>query len=168
MSYLKPFKTCSDHAVGIASVNGALNNNRALYFDQLDPNHSVGNISLVDRLLGPGRHDEVLIARCAADFSIRTIYGLGVSAVSQVGGRLIVWFPTQIKTGQWKVYVTTTRIFSAVATIKGVTTGAPRYATCFVSSDSTGQFVTVSTWNVAGGVLADYDFSLVVWADGIT
>lgn len=167
MSFVKLPKTCSDHAVGLDSVNQALANNRALYFDQLDPWHAAGVRSAADRQLGPGRHDDILIARSVADFSIRDIFGLGVTAVAQVGGPFIVGFPTRLAAGQWRVYVTVPRIFSAAATIKGASTGVARYATCFVSTDVSGPFVTVSTWNATTGALADYDFSLSIWSEGV-
>lgn len=167
MSYLKLLKTCSDHAVGMQSVNQAIDNNGALYSTQFDPNHSTGSTSRVDSLLGPGRHDDTLVARGVFDFIIRTISGIGPTAVASVGNAIAVGFPARITSGQWRIYVLTRRLFSAVATIKGATAGIPRYATCFVSADSYGQFVTVSTWNVAAGVLDDYDFSLAIWAEGV-
>ena len=168
MSYLKLPKTCSDHAVGLQSVNQALDNNQALYETQFDPGHRTNlGVTLGGWPLPPGRHDDVLVARTAADFSIATIAGLGVTAVALVGGPVIVDFPDRLQAGQWRVRILTPRIFSAVATVKGATTGGSRYATTHVSGDSLGPYVTVSTWNVTGGTLDDYDFSLVIWAEGV-
>lgn len=162
MSYLKLFKTCSDHAVGEQCVNQALDNNRALYFDQFDPRHSIGIDGKTfgrNEFLVPGRHDDVLVARTVADFAIDATSDV----LALVNGPMFAG-ASRLKAGQWKIFLNTSQVFSAAATIKGATAGVARYATCFVSFDSTGPFVTVSTWNASGGVLADYDFSLAIWA----
>lgn len=166
--YVKGFKTCSDHAVGLQCVNRALDNNQAL-FEQLDKRHSVGNRSFgsADMFLGPGRHDDVLIARTVADFTIVAGPGGTNIAFSLLSGPLIFDAPQELATGQWRINITTPTIFNAIATIKGATAGIARYATCFVRSDANSPFVIVSTWNVAGGVLAQYDFSLALWSEGV-
>jgi hypothetical protein len=166
MSYEKPFLTTSDHAVGLQCVNRALENNRALYSDQFDPGHSagVGGLAYGDPFLTPGKHDDPLVARTAADFAIDAT---GLIAVELTTGLMVFGPPTKLKTGQWQILISTPRIFNAYAIIKGPTAGVARYATCFVSSDVDGPSVTVSTWNAAGGVLADYDFSLVIYAEAV-
>ena len=168
MSYEKPFLTTQDHAVGLQCVNRALENNRALYSDQFDPGHSTGinGLSYADPFLGPGKHDDPLVARTAADFILDT-YATGAVALQVLSGPMIFGAPQYVKTGQWDIYITTPRIFAAYACIKGATAGVARYATCFVANALDGPYVTVTTWNVAGGVLADYNFSLVLYAEAV-
>lgn len=168
MSYLKLFKTVSDHAVGMQCVNQALDNNFALYFTQFSPRH-VREVEWVkpfgrNPFLVPGRHDDVLVARTIADFSINAT----PAAMVLVTGPMVLGAPVRMKVGQWKIFVNTPQLFSAVATIKGASVGNARYATCFVDMNPGGAFVTVSTWNASGGVLADYDFSLALWAVGVS
>jgi len=165
MAYLKLPKTCGDHAVGFQTVNQALANNDALFFDQLNPNHSVGinGNSYGDPFLVPGRHDDVLIARTVANFVVDST-GLVPVVLALVSGPMIALTPQRIAVGKWKVYVTTPQLISAAAAISGPTASVPRAAMCFTSSDATGPFIMVSTWNVAGGILADYAFSLAIWA----
>lgn len=164
MSYLKLPKTCSDHAIGIQSVNQALDNNRALYYDQFDPKHSVGidGNAYGDPFLTPGRHDDVLISRAVADFAIDST-GLTPVLLPLMNGPLI-FSTSRVAVGKWKIYVTTPQLVSACATIKGPTASVARDAMCFVGVGSIGVYVTVSTWNVNSGVLADYDFSLALWS----
>ena len=47
--YLKLFKTCSDHAVGLQCVNQALDNNQALY----ETHAKLGRLGAVDDRLYP-------------------------------------------------------------------------------------------------------------------
>jgi len=166
MSYEKPFLTTSDHAVGLQCVNRALENTRAMYSDQFDPNHSTGinGLSYGDPFLALGQHDDPLVARTAADFAIDST---GLIAFALVSGPLVVGSVEFMKAGQWRVYVSTPRITSAYACVKGATAGAARYASCRTVADSSGPYVVVTTWNVAGGVLANYDFSLVLYAEAV-
>ena len=168
MSYSKPFLTTSDHAVGFQCVNRAIDNNRALFFDYVEPKHATGR-DPADVFIGKGRHDDVLIARTVADFLFVTAtLATGPEQLfAEVSGPMIVGAPVRMKTGQWKIYISTPQLFSAAATIKGATAGNSRQASCFVLVDSVGPYVIVSTWNVSGGVLADYDFSLVLWSRGV-
>jgi hypothetical protein len=165
MSYLKLFKTCSDHAVGYQSVNQAVDNNLALY-QQIDAKHAVGN-EQNDIFQPLGRHDDVLVARTVADFKVVAGPNGTNRAFPLVSGPLLVNPPTELATGQWRIPVATPTIFHAVATIKGASAGNARYATCYVLAGLSNAFVIVSTWNVTGGVLASYDFSLVLWSEGI-
>ena len=80
---------------------------------------------------------------------------------------MIFGAPVFVKTGQWNIAISTPRLFSAYAVIKGATAGVARYATCFAANALDGPYVTVSTWNAAGGVLANYDFSLVIYAEAV-
>jgi hypothetical protein len=166
MAYEKPFLSVSNHAVGLQCVNRALENNRALYSDQFDPNHSpgLGGGSVGDPFLAPGRHDDPLIARTVADFAYDATYGYVITLVS---GPMIFSGAQRLAAGRYEVRVTTPRLFYAFAAIKGPSTGNPRTATCLVTSTNNGPKVTVSTWNVAGGVIADCDFSLVLFAEGV-
>lgn len=166
MAYEKPFLTTSDHAVGLQCVNRAIENNRALLKDQLDPGHAITTSSGVDAFLSPGRHDDPLIARTVADFQL-DIGTLDTVAVELVSGPAIFGTPIRLDVGMWKIRVTTPQLISAYATIKGASAGVARHAACFVSADGTGPFITVVTWNVAGGAPADYDFSLVLYAEGV-
>jgi hypothetical protein len=165
VSYLKLFKTCSDHAVGVQSVNQALSNNIAM-FDQFGFRHAVGN-NPNDVFMAPGRHDDPLIARTVLDYTIVPGPSSTSIAFALVSGPLVVNPAIMLATGQWKVPIATPTIFGAVATIKGASIGAPRAAMALVYSDASGHFALVSTWNVNGGVLAAYDFSLVIWSEGI-
>lgn len=167
MSYLKLFKSCSDFAVGIQTAQQALDNNEAL-LAQFDANHSTGvsGAAFGDPFLGAGRHDDPLIARSVADFYIDATLATP-AAFALISGPMIFETPIWLQTGQWKIHITTPQLFSAIATIKGATTGSPRQATCFIAMATNGPYVTVSTWDTNAGTLADYDFSLVLWAEGV-
>lgn len=163
--YVKLFKTCSDHAVGTQSVNQALENNIAL-FERLDKRHALGTRPN-DVFIGPGKHDDVLIARTVADFTVVSGAGGTQLLFSLVSGPFIFDTPTQLASGQWRIDIPTPTIFSAIATIKGASLGIARHASCFVGADQLNPYVVVSTWNVAAGALADYDFSVAIWAEGV-
>lgn len=166
MAYEKPFLTTSDHAVGLQCVNRALENNRALLREQLDPGHAITSSVGVDAFLGLGKHDDPLIARTAADFQL-DIGTLDTVAIALVSGPAIFGTPIRLAVGRWKIRVTTPQLVSAYASIKGASAGVARHAACVVSGDLSGPFVAVTTWNVAGGAPADYDFSLVIYAEGV-
>ena len=167
MSYLKLPKTCSDHAVGFQSVNQAIDNNIELY-TQLDRRHAVtaeGN-SYVPPFRAPGSHDDELIARTVADFAFSS--GLLIM-VPYITGPMIFGLPVLVKTGQWDIPITAPRIYSAVATIKGASTGGPRGTSCKIWRwINATPYVTVTTWDINGGALADYDFSLAIWTPSLT
>lgn len=163
--YLKLPKTCSDHAIGFQSVNQALDNNIAIY-EQLDKRHAIGNRSN-DVFIGPGRHDDVLIARTVADYQVVAGPGGTQLVFSLLSGPLIVGAPIELATGQWRINVATPTIFAAIATIKGATAGVSRSTSCFVLADANSPFVIVSTWNVSAGAMAAYDFSLVLFSEGV-
>lgn len=165
MSYEKGFLSTQDHAVGMQCVDRAVGNQQALFFTYLDTNHAVGT-GYNDPFMSPGRHDDVLIARTVADFYIDTTL-VTPQAFVLVGGPMLFSGAVRVDTGQWKIYVTTQAIFGAKATIRGASAGVPRDAMCFITMESAGPYVTVSTWNLNGGTLADYDFSLVLWSEAV-
>ena len=163
--YTKLHLVCQDFAVGKQSVNTALDNNQALW-ERLDKRHATGT-QANDAFLGPGRHDDVLIARTVADFSVVDGPDGSQLLFALLSGPLIFETPVALGTGQWKIYVTTPTAFSAKATIKGASVSKAREATCLVRGDAAGPYVVVSTWDVEGLALAAYDFSLVLWAQGV-
>ena len=168
MAYEKPFLTTSDHAVGLQCVNRALENNRALLQDQFDPGHSLGlgGAARGDPFLSPGRHDDPLVSRSVALFSM-DVGALDTVAVTLISGPLIFSGARRVAQGEFQIFLTTQEIVSAYALINGPSTGVARHATCLVSNNTNAPYVTVSTWNVAGGAKADYDFSLVLYAEGV-
>lgn len=166
MSYSKLPKVVADYAVGMQSVNQALDNNRAL-FDQFDAKHSVGRAAnIADIFINPGQHNDTLIARTAADFIVDA-GGLAVVSYSMLFGPILNDAPKFVETGRWKVYVTSPRLIGAVATVKAAS-AADYYAQCRLSSDGDGTFIMVTTWDVSAGALVNVSFSLVVWSDGVS
>ncbi|HEY0882163.1 MAG TPA: hypothetical protein VGD87_11560 [Archangium sp.] len=167
MSYLRLFKVTSDFALGFQTLNQALENNRALY-EQLDAKHSVGNTAFgsPDPFLGPGKHDDFRVARTVADFAIDTTTPVP-SALSKVSGPMILGAVTYIVDGLWKISMTSPRLFGAIASVRATAT-ADRWAQCRVYQDTQGPYVLVSTWDVGSAALANYDFSLVIWAQGVS
>ena len=166
-TYVKLFKVVSDFALGKQTYNQGLDNNSAL-FDQFDAKHSSGirGGAYDDAFLGPGRHSDARIARSVADFYVNPDT-LGMDSVL-ISGQMIHGAPVRVKAGQWRIYVTTGRLFGAIATIK--TTGtAPKMATARMSMMSGGPFVTVSTWDLDLSTVEQVDlpFSLVLWAEGV-
>lgn len=163
--YTKLHLVCQDFAVGLQSANTVIDNNQALW-ERLDKRHAVG-IQGNDAFLGPGRHDDVLIARTVADFTVVSGPSGDDLLFSLLSGPLIFEAPIALSTGQWLIYVTTPRPFTAKATIKGASASRARDATCLVRSDPAGPYVVVSTWDVESVALAAYDFSLVLWSQGV-
>jgi hypothetical protein len=169
VSYVKSFKVVSDFALGFQTLNQALENNRAL-LEQVDAKHATGRTawSSSDTYLENGRHDDPLVARTSADFEVDTT-GTVIVARTLIRGPMIQSAPVNTALGQWKFVISTPQFFGAVACAKGVNPGAGMYATCFCDFSTTGPHtVTVTTWNVASGLPAFYDFSLVVWAEGVS
>lgn len=165
MSYLKLPKTCSDHAVGYQSVVQAVENNAALV-TAFDAKHSIGiagGSPFGLPTLALGRHDDILIARSAADFTVDTapITPILVSLLAgPVFGALQY---ARLAVGQWQIWLATPQLFAAVALMKSTAT-ADYKATCYaVSNPSTGPSIIVSTWDIATATLDDLPFSLVVW-----
>jgi hypothetical protein len=166
-AYVKLFKVVSDFALGKQTYNQGLDNNQALR-DQFNINHStgIGGGAYGDPFLGPGRHDDSGIARTVADFQVDPNSLACVPLL--VSGQMIYASPRRIKAGQWRVYVTTPRLFGAVATVK-VSGASLHHATARINMLSGGPFVTVSTWDLSLNPpeQVDLPFSLVLWAEAV-
>lgn len=166
MSYVKLHKVVSDFAVGYQSVNQALENNRSI-FSAIDLKHSlgVGGTSTGDAFLGHGKHDDTVIARTTADFTIDTSLTVP-RAYALTSGPLVFDTPEYLEAGKWLIYITTPRLIGAVAQVRDTAT-SDLHATVRAYMSAGGPFVVVSTWNIAGGTRANHDFSLVLWSDGL-
>lgn len=165
MSYLKLPKTTQDHAVGLQSVNQAVDNNAEL-LTVFDLKHAIGingNSPYGFPLRAIGRHEDMLIARSVADFEVDTA-PLTPRLVGRVLGPVFgALFFTRLAVGQWQIFINSPQLFAAVALSKS-TASVDRKTTCFrTSTPSTGASLIVSTWNVATAALTDLPFSLVVW-----
>lgn len=162
MSYVKLPKTTSDHAIGFQSVVQAVDNNAALV-TAFDAAHSIGidgDSQYGFPLRAVGRHDDILIARTVADFTVASST-LGLSVGGPLFGSRLNY--SRLGTGQWMIYLATNQLFGAVALMKS-TASSDYKANCYASySPSTGPAVTVSTWNIATPALEDLPFSLVLW-----
>lgn len=165
MSYLKLPKTTQDHAVGLQSVNQAIDNNDALVL-QFDARHSIGTAGYSPPGSGTaalGRHDDILIARTVANFGVDTTPATPVLVPHISGPILGALVYTRMAVGQWRIYLSTPHLFGAVALMEANAT-ADYKATCYTQfSPTTGHAVTVSTWNVATPALEDLPFSLIFW-----
>lgn len=168
LTYVKLPKAVSDYAVGVQSVNQALENNIALY-DQYDLRHSVGvgvpGSNSSDPFLGPGRHDDWLVARTSADYEVDAS-GPTVVAYGVISGPLIVGAPEFVTDGTWRIYVATPTLYGVVATIKAAATG-DKYAQCRLTPDLEAPYISVTTWDVASGALDNLSFSIVLWAENV-
>lgn len=167
MSYLKLPTTTSDHCVGYQSVVQAINNNAALV-DAFDSKHSIGiggNSPHGLPTFALGRHDDILIARSVADFTVDTTLPtprLSTLVSGAIFGSLAY---TRLAVGHWQIFLGTPQLFAAVALMRS-TASSDRKATCYIAtSPSTGPSVIVSTWNVATPALEDLPFSLAVWTE---
>lgn len=166
MSYVKLPFTCQDHAVGLQSVNQAIDNNDA-HYAAIDAMHSMGvnGDSPYGRpLQALGRHDDILIARSTSDFQISTLPT--PTLLPKVLGPMFGSLSYQrLAVGQWRIFIATPQLFGAVALMKAAAVQDYK-ANCFTVSDpSLGPSVIVTTWNIAGGpAAADLPFSLTVWA----
>jgi hypothetical protein len=166
VSYAKLFLTCQDHAVGLQSVNQAMDNQDALYA-AIDSKHSLGvggDSPYGQPTRALGRHDDILIARTVAHFSVDAtpvVPRLAMSVGGPVLGNLAY---VRLAVGQWRIYLSTPQLFGAVALMQS-SASVDYKANCLTSYDpATGHFVTVTTWNIAGGPIAlDLPFSLVLW-----
>lgn len=166
MSYVKLHKVVSDFAVGIQSVNQAIDNNAAKY-DQLDLGHSMGlrGGSGSDAFMSPGQHDDPVIARTVLQFAIDTTLTTPI-AYALTSGPLLYDVAERVATGQWRIYVTTPQIIGAKATPRASAT-ADRACSARVVADIGSPYVVVTTWNIAGAAPADFDFDLVLWSEGL-
>ena len=166
MSYVKLFNVCSDFALGIQTLNQAIDNNKAL-LDQFDLRHRVDRGSSV---FPPGKHDDPLIARSVADYYVSTSNGV-TTAAPFFAGQFISAAPVRIGVGQWRIYLYTRTIVSAIATVKEPWGDFPYHATVSIGSYNSVNFCHVNTW--ALGVppadetptATDLSFSLAVYAE---
>lgn len=165
MSYLKLPKSTMDHAVGFQSVNQAIDNNAAL-LTAFDAKHSIGvggNSPFGFPTRAVGRHDDILIARSVADFTVNTTVLTPILS-ARVGGP--IFGPLRyirIGSGQWQIFIATPQLYGAVALCKS-TGSVDRKANCYITmSPGSGPSIIVSTWVVSTPALSDLDFSLVVW-----
>lgn len=172
MSYVKLFTTVSDHAIGIQSVNQAVDNSQALY-DHLDLRHAVeaGAISGGDISLQAGKHDDIRIARTVIDLRVDTATS-PTRLIQLVSGRLVGGTIVRLATGVWKFPVTSNSMIGVVGTAKSAAVGY-RHVGCTVSSEGGGPsfpartYITARTWNILTGAPEEFDFSLVIWAPSV-
>jgi hypothetical protein len=171
MAYEKGFKVTQDFALGIQSVNRAIENNEVL-FSSWTSKHSNGIDGVSQPGLGFqfGRHNDILVARSVTHYTVETDTGGGLYLQfdPDVRGALTSTYqPVALGTGQWRIYVQSPNIFGAVAT--PAATSAAYKATCrAVSSPGGASYVDVSVWNVPSAALAaDVGFTLVVWAQEV-
>jgi hypothetical protein len=166
MSYVKLFKVTSDFALGYQTLNQGLTNNLVMY-QQLDEKHSVGNLTFgsPDPFLGPGKHDDFLVARTAAHFEIDAT-GPTPRALTHVSGPMVFGAPEYLDDGKWKIYITTPRLFGVATSVRSDATSDYR-AQSRVFMDLSGPYVIVTTWDVALASRLNLDFSLVVWAESV-
>jgi len=164
-SYVKLHTVVSDFAVGVQSVNQAIDNNTALY-TLLDLNHSMGLRAggPNDPFLQPGQHDDPLIARSVFSFSVDALSSTGL--LTLLGGQMMSGSAVRLGTGSWQIFVSTPQFFYASATPRAAS--AADYVTnTRLVYDPSGPWIWVTTWNAAGGTRADIDFDLAVWAEGL-
>lgn len=165
MSYEKGFLTVADHAVGLQSVNRAIDNNQAL-FDAVRLRHAYGvdgrNTGSTRLLQGVGRHDDILIARTTSRHLIRNGNTSRAEIISPIQG-LLLGRPTRIDTGQWRFPVGTQQIFGGVALAEAAS--ALDYKACCLVAYSPATTITVATWAISAGAFIpyDFDFSLTLW-----
>lgn len=169
MAYTKLFKVCQDAPLGYQSVNQAVDNNTALK-DLYNEKHSIGvggnNIYGVP-LLNIGRHDDILIARTVAHFTVDTTAPTPTLSTTMSGPMFGSGVQYQrLGTGQWRLFVSTPQRFGATALCRS-TASIDRKASCYVTYGGTsGPSIIVTTWEVDAGtfVETDLDFSLAIWA----
>ena len=167
MAYEKPFLSVSDHAVGLQCVNRALENNRALFEDQFDPGHSagLGGTAQSDPFFSPGRHDDPLVARTVANFSVSTVVD---EALAIVTGPFLFGAPEKLDIGQWLIDINAAVVTKCYAVPLKATNGNPHAATCRIGTgDGGSSAVYVSTWDIIAGAPADIDFALVIFSEGV-
>jgi hypothetical protein len=166
MAFEKPFLSVSNHAVGLQCVNRALENNRALFEGQFNPNHSpgLGGGSIADPFLAPGRHDDPLVARSVYMFDVSSS---GAYAALITGPFLNMAPPTRIQTGQWRIALNSNAVWlvKVQACLTGTSSGNARAVTCRVIADPNDNHIIVTTWNVSAGAREECDFTLVIYSD---
>lgn len=167
MSYVKLPKVTQDYAVGFQSVNQARDNNTAL-LAQLDAKHSIGagGQSPPGRPFeAVGRHDDIVIARTVAHFTVDSAVVPTRLRQLVTGPMLPVLVAQQLQTGQWQIFVSTPHLFWAHAT-PTASSAVGRKATAYLTqTPDQGASIIVTTWERgASWAKTDFDFSLVFWA----
>jgi hypothetical protein len=172
MSYVKLFTTVSDHAVGIQSVNQAVDNAQALY-DQFDLRHAAeaGALGGGDVFLQVGKHDDIRVSRTVIDFKLDAAAS-PMRLMQLLTGRIIGGTIVRQSAGVWKIPVTSDSMLGVVGTAKATAAGY-RHVGCTVSREGGGPsfpdrtYITARTWNILTGAPEDFDFSLVIWAPSV-
>lgn len=162
MSYLKLFTTVQDHAVGFQSVNQAIDNDDALNA-AFDLSHSIGingNSPPGYPTKAIGRHDDILIARTVANFTVDTTLAVPTLSAIVAGPVFGSLYYTRLAAGQWQIFLATPQLFAAVALMTS-TASVDRKATCF--RVGTIPSIIVSTWVVSTATLTDLPFQLQIW-----
>lgn len=163
MSYAKLHAVVSDFAVGLQSVNQAIDNNAAI-FSQFNARH--GTEYLPSTFQQAGFHDDLLIARTVIRCTIDTT-GVEPRLVTQLNGPL---FPSavgdaiRIGVGRWRLRLRVTNLYAAVPMLESAT-ATDRLVNCLLEGVGTAApTIQVSTWNVAAAARADYAFMIGIWA----
>lgn len=170
MSYSKLYTVVTDHAVGIAQVNGANDNGEAIKdFYGVRHGLGIGGFNPTGTIITEsivGKHNDLVIARTVADFDI-DYNRIGPVLVPLVSGRMLGTglVADRLDIGQWRIFLSTPRLFAAVALCKS-TASVDRKGTCYVVYDPTrGPSVIVTTWERATTwEKTDLTFSLAIWA----
>lgn len=166
MAYSKPFTATQDFAVGVQSVNRLIDNNdaaRALWIAKHGQTDDPAPLTAQQLARVFGAHNDILIARSVAHFTVELASDGSYYLETQVPGRW-VRSTQRIGTGQWRIYLATQDIYGAIAT--PVATSAQDYkAACRVVSGvgTLSGYVDLSLWNVPTATRVDIDFSLAVW-----
>jgi len=168
MSYVKLPKVTSDYAVGFQSVNQARDNNTAL-LAQLDAKHSTGTNGQSPPgrpFEAVGRHDDIVIARTVAHFTVDALVVPTRLRQLVSGPMLPVLVAQELKTGQWQIFVSTPHVFWAHATPSASASVSRKANAYLTQSPDQGPSVIVTTWEQDAGSWTPsyFDFSLVFWA----
>lgn len=172
MSYVKLFTTVSDHAIGIQSVNQAVDNAQSLY-DQFDLRHAAetGALGGGDVFLQVGKHDDIRVSRTVIDFKLDAAAS-PMRLMQLLSGRIVGGAIERLSVGVWKIPVATSNIVGVVGTAKATSSGY-RHVGCTMSSEGGGPsfpartYITARTWSILTGAPEDFDFSLVIWAPSV-
>lgn len=170
MSYSKLPKGVQDYAVGFRSVRQADDNADAI-FDTLDAKHALGNggfnpSSYTNPLDAIGRHDDFLIARTVAKFTVDTTPATPTAIPLMAGPLLGLLSVSRYGIGQWRIYFAAGVDFLAAAQMPAASAIDYR-ATCYKFYDPNfGHGYIVTTWAIDTGVWTptDLDFDLAIWA----
>ena len=173
MAYEKPFFVTQDFALGIQSVNRAIENNaaaRTLWTARHGYDESNRPaLTAQEQVKAFGAHNDILISRSVSAFTVGVADDGSSYLQPRVEGRLVRQ-TQRLGVGQWRVFLSPTDIFGAVA--RCYASAALDYeAVCRIVSGTgagtslaLGGYVDVDTWDISGGARVDTGFSLAVWA----